>query len=57
MLSALLGGDDARSSDAVEAETGFEFAETPAVAAKAPAPTLRKFRRVVFISRPTGDQM
>src|SRR5271170_3850463 len=40
------------SPDAVEEETSFEFAEIPDVAATAPALTLRKSRRVVFIFTP-----
>src|ERR1700692_280161 len=42
--------------DAMEEKPSFEFAETADVAATVPAPTLRKSRRVVFISTPPGDQ-
>jgi hypothetical protein len=45
-------GAAVRSPDAVEEASSFEFVETPDVAATAPAPTLRKSRRVVFISTP-----
>src|ERR1035438_6381226 len=44
--------DAVRSPDAVEEAISFEFTETPDVAATAPAPTLRKSRRVVFILTP-----
>src|SRR5271166_5131374 len=52
MLPAPPVGPAVRSPDAVEEETSFEFAEMPDVAASAPALTLRKSRRVVFIFTP-----
>src|ERR1700752_630291 len=52
MSPAFPVGAAVRSPDAVEEASSFEFAETPDVAATAPAPTLRKSRRVVFIFTP-----
>src|SRR5277367_41441 len=45
-------GSAVRSPDAVEEEASFELAEMPDVATTAPALTLRKSRRVVFIFTP-----
>jgi len=55
MLPASPAGAAADLPDAIEEKPSFEFAETADVAATALAPTLRKSRRVVFISTPPGD--
>ena len=55
MLPASPAGAAAGLPDAIEEKPSFEFAETEDVEATAPAPTLRKSRRVVFISTPPGD--
>ena len=55
MLPASRVGAAADLPDAVEEKPSFEFAETEDVAAAAPALTLRKSRRVVFISTPPGN--
>src|ERR1700677_3764207 len=52
MLPSSPAGAAADLPDAVEERLSFEFGETADVAATAPAPTLRKSRRVVFISTP-----
>src|ERR1700722_6187665 len=52
MASASPAGAPVRSPDAVGEATSFEFAETLDAAATAPAPALRKSRRVVFIFSP-----
>src|SRR5580700_7703364 len=55
MLPAASAGAAADFPDAIEEMPWFEFAETADVVATAPAPTLRKSRRVVFISTPPGE--
>jgi hypothetical protein len=52
MLPSPPAGAAADLPDAVEEKLSFEFAEMADVAATAPAPTLRKSRRVVFIPTP-----
>jgi len=52
MFPASVAGAAVRSTDAVEEATSFEFGGTLDVAARAPALTLRKSPRVVFIFSP-----
>jgi len=57
MLLAPSAGVAADLPDAIEEKPSFEVVETADVAATAPAPTLRKSRRVVFITTPPGNRL
>jgi hypothetical protein len=52
MSGASPAGAAVRFPDTVTEETSSEFAETPDIAATAPAPTLRKSLRLAFIFGP-----
>jgi hypothetical protein len=52
MSRASPAGAAVRSPDPVTEETSSEFAETPDIAATAPAPILRKSLRLAFIFAP-----
>jgi len=56
MLPSSPAGAAADLPDAIDGTLSFEFGKTADVAAMAPAPTLRKSRRVVFISTPPDSQ-